>query len=117
MRGEGRLTSHEKKGIGFIKQNLGSALNVKQKWLILVEKRCWSRLYMNQAPGVLDTYMLFQKPSHLWWRNLDVYMLVACFYYKISSCLRFFFTDMFYSPIVFQIPCVCKCLDPQRNTS
>lgn len=61
------------KGIGFIKQNLGSALNVKQKWLISVESAAGPG-YINQARGVLDTYMIFQKPSHIWWRNLDVHV-------------------------------------------
>ena len=107
--GEGRLTSHVKKGIGFIKypivsmygifsyiyhknqpnvgiyiipymdpmgyvfcshlriQNLGrEPLNVKQKWLILVAKRCWSSLYKPGSWGFwIRIYFSKRQGAHL----------------------------------------------------
>ena len=85
-------------------QNLGrEPLNVKQKWLILVENAA-DPVYINKAPGGFGyIFILFQKARRTFGGEVLMYMLVDCFLrYRV---IYESFTYMFYSPIVFQIPC------------
>ena len=74
-------------------------------------KRCWSRLYKPGSWGFGYIYAFPKAFAHLVEESwCTCWLTVSMIRYRVSYE---FFTYMIYSPIVFQIPGVCKCLDPQ----